>query len=342
MSRFPNPMRVGVAAAALLLSACSDSPVAVTPPEPVKVLAALRCTVEVAAQTMSCASVAPEAGGANLDLIVGFQDVLVKLSSSGTAYDGGTQILSSNITVQNLVSIPMGTPDGNTVTGVNVFFHTGPTVTVGTGTVDLANEDGTGTFTAAGQPYYFYNEILTPLEISSPKQWQFSVPATVTSFVFTAYVSAAYTDETGYLLDEVTNIWDGSTDVDFANAANWTDNTAPTSGESVTIPADSLVAGAFMPVLGSNFSLAHLRVGYQSTFGLGGFTATANGNVDALGTISNGTLQMSGTGALLRGNVNALAVTGSTFLQGSTKATGAVNVIGTLTTNGNALTISIP
>ena len=120
--------------------------------------------------------------GVKKDIIIGGQDVFVKLSSSGTAYDGGTNIFSSNVNVQNLLKYEMGTADGSTVR-IEIFFSSGPTVTSGSGVVSLANPDGVGTFTAPNQPYFHYGEILTPFELSQARQWQFNVPSTVNTFL---------------------------------------------------------------------------------------------------------------------------------------------------------------
>src|SRR5262249_2497464 len=120
--------------------------------------------------------------------------------------NGGTQIFSFNVTVQNLSTLLLGTSDGATRDndGVRVFFGDGPTTTSGTGAITVANATGTGTFTAAGQSYFQYggqiggvdqNElgvdgILSTSETSSAKAWQLSMPNTVGTFTFTLYVAA--------------------------------------------------------------------------------------------------------------------------------------------------------
>ncbi len=67
---------------------------------------------------------------------------------------------------------------------VRVFFHQTPTVTVGTGSIDVANTDGTETFTAGNQPFFAYHEILEKDEVSSVKTWQLSMPLSVDMFQF--------------------------------------------------------------------------------------------------------------------------------------------------------------
>ncbi len=131
---------------------------------------------------------------ASTELILGGQGMYVQLRSSNVSYDASTQIFRADVTVQNLTALNLGTPDGSTVTGVKVFFHSGPTVTSGAGTVTVANADGTGTFTGTDQPYFLYNEILPTGQVSSGKTWQWSVPSTVAFFTFQVLVDAAVQD----------------------------------------------------------------------------------------------------------------------------------------------------
>jgi hypothetical protein len=88
----------------------------------------------------------------------------------------------------------LGSSDGTTVDGVRVFFHSGPIVTAGTGTVTVRDPDGTGTFTGSNQPYYEYMEMLVKDETSGARTWEWNVPSTVETFVFEVYVEAEATD----------------------------------------------------------------------------------------------------------------------------------------------------
>jgi hypothetical protein len=329
--------RAGCALFLALAAACSDreNPLGPELPEPgPSEMAQLQCTAVVAEATVTCVPVQP--GGARADRLIGGQDVYVRLASFGTAYDG-TLNFTSNVTVQNLTQNVVGTTTGTDTSGVRVFFASGPTRTGGTGNVSVV-PDGVGTFTEAGQAYYAYNQILDPYEISDSKLWLFEVDNTVTTFVFTVYVALTMVDESAALLGPV---WEGDVDSNWQTAGNWSGGAVPTADSTVSIPSDSLFAGA-MPVLTADGDALNVRVGYQSSLGLGGFTLTVGGNVDAVGAISGGTVVMSGTGALLKGTVDALNVTGSTSLQGAARATGAVSVTGSLNLNGNALTIAVP
>lgn len=324
----------------LALGACTDRqlvlPAAQLPDAPNPV-AAVSCRVNVRDNLMECTRDALP-GGARGDKLLGGQDVYVKLSSSGTSYDSGTEILSSNVTVQNLLRQAMGTEDGTTVKGVKVFFASLST-TSGTGTVTVFNPTGTDAFTASGQPYFLYNEILQPYQISSAVQWQFSVPSTVSFFSFTVYVAAPLVDYVGALRDRV---WKGSADSVWTNLSNWTGG-VPDSASAVRIPPDSLIQGAHaQPFLTANAVATHVSVGYGSTLRLNGNTLTAWGNVDAVGAIGGGTVWLRGDDVVLGGNVPSLQISGDAVLQRNTFASGAVNVTGKLSVKDRSMSIQIP
>ncbi|HEX6750738.1 MAG TPA: hypothetical protein VF092_25850 [Longimicrobium sp.] len=333
--------RAGCGAALVLLAACSDQTTLPPAVAPAGTMAQMRCTVDVPSATLACAAVKPAGpAGVNADRIIGNQDVYVKLSSSGTSWDSDTEILQSNVTVQNLGQQSMGTANGSAVTGVKVFFNSGPTVTAGSGSVTLANADGMDTFLSSNQSYFLYNEILAPYQISTARNWQFNVPSTVTSFSFTVYVWTQMVNEALPIVDKV---WTGAVSTAWETAGNWQGGVVPDSTSVVAIPPDSLLSGAHnQPVLTADADVAHLRVGYGSSLGLAGHQMRVRGNVDAVGTISGGNVWNSGTGTLLRGNVGALQVSGGAKMQGAVKASAAVSVSGSLNTAGQTLTISIP
>ncbi|HEX8693173.1 MAG TPA: Ig-like domain-containing protein [Longimicrobium sp.] len=205
----------GLAGLAILAAACTDrsDPVGptppggpggpVAPPKDPSLIQVVQCRADVRAKTVSCDPAAPQGDKAPRYLIVGGQGVFVKLTSSNVNYDSPTQAFTFDVTVQNLIPQPLGTadttaalaPDAN---GVRVFFHQGPTVTSGTGTITVVG-DGTDNFTATGQPFYKYSTVLTQGQISAPKTWQFNMPPSVGSFSFLLYVAAAVPYENGYV-----------------------------------------------------------------------------------------------------------------------------------------------
>jgi hypothetical protein len=349
MSARRSLRRTLLAAALVLPAACHDlqptSPL-ITAPTPgaamSEKLVALQCRMEVALRSLTCATDKPSTAKAGFlgDRVIGNQDVYIKMASSGTAYDAGTEILSSNVTLQNLSRFSMGTTDGFSITPIRVFFHQQPTVLSGTGVVTLANADGTDTFTGSAQPYFQYNQMVAPYEISASRGWQFNVPSTVGTFNFGVYVSAPQTDEIGTLLDRV---WQGASSTAWLTDANWSNGTAPDSTSTVAIPSDSLIVGAHsQPALTADATIANLRVGYGSTLDLGGHILTVDGIVDAVGPITNGTTLLASSVAVLSGTVNVLEIRGDARLQRPTVATGPVNVSGKLNVADQTLTINIP
>jgi hypothetical protein len=202
----------------LLTVACSEHTIPVAPPaelapeSPVSLSrsAVLTCRADVAALSVSCADESPRlSGGAHGDIIVGGQNLYVKLTSSNISYNSTTGgPFTFDVTVQNLLPQAMGTTNGTTADtgGVKVFFQTLPTP-VGTGPITITNADGiNGTFTATNQTYYKYSgsqlgadNILSPNETSQSKSWAFNVPNTVTTFTFAVYVNAALPAEQGYI-----------------------------------------------------------------------------------------------------------------------------------------------
>jgi hypothetical protein len=324
----------------VILTACSEVELLAPEPSMAERAALMTCTVVVSPASMTCKPVelvTPE--GVQADRIIGGQDTYIKLASSNNAYDGGTFVFSTDVTLQNLVQYLIGTTDGSTVTGVKVFFQSAP-IGLPSGNVTLANEDGQGTFTAASQDYFQYNEILSPYQISAARTWQFQLDASVTSFTFQVYVAATMVDESATpLLDKV---WTGTNSTAWSEAANWQGGVVPDSGNVAAVPSDALLVSTNYPVLSADARVLALRVGLGSTLGLGGFQMTVHGNVDSPGAIQNGTLRMAGSGVKLSGNVPSLSVTGSTALQGATKSSGPIVVTGTLTVTNRTLTVSIP
>jgi hypothetical protein len=190
--RFPAA-RLAALPFALALAACEQSALPDTPANQApdaahgNLVAEVRCSANVQTERVVCGGVTQrDANG----VMIGGQGTYLQLSSSNVSYNAGTEIFQFDVTVQNLMNEAIGTPDGVVADpeGVQVFFASGPTVTGGTGIITVANADGTGTFTAANQPFFTYNEILDNNEVSAAKTWQLNVPTTATTFTFSIYV----------------------------------------------------------------------------------------------------------------------------------------------------------
>ena len=196
--QFAVGRRAGLLALVAFTTACSDRSLPSGPSlSPGMVGRLLTCAADVRAQTLSCSAPSAGAGNAKLsaDLVLGGQGTYVGLRSSAVSYNAGTSTFRADVTVQNLTAVPLGTADGSTVTGVKVFFSSGPSVVLGTGTVSVANPDGVGIFTGTNQPFFLYNEILQTAQVSAARTWQWTVPNTVTTFAFQVLVDAASPQE---------------------------------------------------------------------------------------------------------------------------------------------------
>lgn len=192
-----------LAAAALVLAACSDqvttlSPVSPSNPESPAPLVSVTCTASKASLSVRCGN--PGAPGNVSSVIIGGQHTNVELASTNVAIVADT--FAFDVAITNLIPQPIGTTNGTSSDpeGVRIFFANGPTST-GAGTVTVANPDGTGTFTAAGQSYYQYTGILAQDETSPLKRWKLRMSPEVTNFTFTVLVSAAVQYPEGYIDD---------------------------------------------------------------------------------------------------------------------------------------------
>ncbi|MFL5542638.1 MAG: lamin tail domain-containing protein [Longimicrobiaceae bacterium] len=190
--RFGGTPLVALLAAAVL-AACSDQqPVATRGPllTPLHrdAQAAFECTGSTSG-SLSCTPARTGTGDAR-GVVTGGQNTNVKLTSSNVGYNSQTGIFQFDVTVQNLMNEAMGTPDGTVADpdGIQVFFGSGPNVTSGTGSMSVANADGTGTFTATNQPYFAYHEILAQNAVSAARTWQLQVTGDVGTFNFTVYI----------------------------------------------------------------------------------------------------------------------------------------------------------
>ena len=182
-----------ICAALVAVAACADSiagPAGVRAPAhtPSPTIVGFDCVASRTDMSVRCGN--PQLPAGSHGVVIGAQNTYVKLTSSNVSYNSGTEIFQFDVTLQNLLNEAIGTPDGTVADpdGIQVFFHTGPTVTSGTGTITVANADGTDTFTGANQPYFRYSEILAKNAVSSAKTWQLNVPNTVNTFAFKVYI----------------------------------------------------------------------------------------------------------------------------------------------------------
>jgi len=173
-------------------------------PAPAEGLIALECQAQIATRAVSCRAPASAGAGAGAqDIIVGGQNVYVKLTSSNVQLVA-PDTFAFDVSVQNLLSQAMAVDSLTGAfdpSGVRVFFASGPTVTAttgGPGTISVANADGTGTFLAPNQRYFQYSgaaalgadQVLSTSETSGNKTWKLQYSPNVSTFSFLLYVNA--------------------------------------------------------------------------------------------------------------------------------------------------------
>ncbi|HYH79546.1 MAG TPA: invasin domain 3-containing protein [Longimicrobium sp.] len=166
----------------------------------------LQCVAQVRARTVECVTPgAQQAGGARADMIVGNQNVYVKVTSSNIVVAGNQ--FSFDVTLQNLLAQRMGTTDGTTPSadGIRIFFHDGPNTTSGDGEVTVTS-GSVGMFTASNQEYHQYSGatlgpdgILSQNEVSAPVNWVLQLDPGVVTFGFQLYVNAPVQYQSGWV-----------------------------------------------------------------------------------------------------------------------------------------------
>jgi hypothetical protein len=192
-----------VVCSAVAALACNDvdRPVGPREPKPIAqqeappIVLSLTCDLNGSTSTVSCTPVPPTPpAGVNASVIYGATATYAIFFPYNLVKDTVTHTWQFTAYLQNLLKQSIGTLNGTTTTGVKVFvtdFH----ATSGTGTVSVANADGTGTFTAPNQPYFNYNQIIAPSGYSGNKLWKFSVPNTVTAVSMSILLSTDFPAE---------------------------------------------------------------------------------------------------------------------------------------------------
>jgi hypothetical protein len=288
--------------AVTLVAACSDnlpttagSANGVTPIAP-RNLIALKCVASRVALTVSCAApggtstsgISPD--GRQFNIIYGGQHQYVDITSSNASYSGTT--FSFDVTVTNKIPQPLATTDGTNpdAAGVQIFFGSGPTATSGAGVIVVSNASGVGTFTGPTQPYFQYSgaslggdAILSTNETSSSLNWQLTVPATVSTFAFTLYVSTEVPKPAGYvdIIPAATNVVTGGSIVvrgiirsvlgDSVGAVtSWTSS----DSSAASVNSSGIVTGitpAYVNIRGNYHSLVDsVLIGVCPSLGVGG------------------------------------------------------------------------
>lgn len=172
----------------------------------------LRATMDVATGTLTFTPVSPTgsslAGSGISAAIYGDQGINVRLYNSAvvtSAPVGGKKTFSADVGVRNLLAYRVGDEQGAVAPadtmGVYVFMNTPPFVT-GTSSpcscsITVKNPQGTLSFTAANQTYWYWPEIIGAYNggadtTRARRSWVFEADTQVTHFSFDVLVSAAW------------------------------------------------------------------------------------------------------------------------------------------------------
>jgi hypothetical protein len=193
---------LAVAALLLAAAACDDA----TAPSPglaprvegiapgERLLGTVTCHVDMVAQISKCGDLAP-AGGASQTRVNLTTSHFTLLTAFSFTSGGIANFYNS---VQNDIGQDIGTHNGIQSDSIRAFVSA-INVTGGSGSVTAYNHAGTGTFTAANQPYWEYREIVQPTAQTAGQYWQFSVPGTVTAWNYTVGVSAPIQHPNGWI-----------------------------------------------------------------------------------------------------------------------------------------------
>ncbi len=236
----------------------------------------------------------------------------------GPASAAGTQITTANaaLTSGSITTVTVQLKDqyGNDVT------TGGATVTLSTdlGTVGAVTDVGNGTYTAD----------LTHTGTDGT--------ATVTGTLNGAPIAdnAVVTFQAG----GIQRTWTGLEGSNWNTAGSWSPRGTPTASDTIIING----GGTQPQVTDADKTIQRLVMTTSGgTLDMGGFRLTIVGDaVASAGTVSNGTVLMSGSSRTIAGTFPDLLVTGSISPSGATTATGAVTVTsGTLTVANQTLTI---
>ena len=160
----------------------------------------LTCEFNLLAERADCTSETEEGSEENIayNVILGDHGTFVTLDFGTQSWDAGTNLYSSDIAIENLTEVHLGTSDNSTPhsDGIRLFLHDQPTHGV-----SLQNPDGSASYTGSTQPYIEYDGLLDPSATSEFRTWTFDVPAGVESFYATFYVWTTIEDPEGDLLE---------------------------------------------------------------------------------------------------------------------------------------------
>jgi hypothetical protein len=147
---------------------------------------AIDCAADATSGTLSCRAPQAELPAGVRAVVLGGQDVYVRLTSAHPHFDPDTRLFTADVRVTNLLAQTLGLQPDGTVNpdGIRVFFNE-----ISSASIAVMNNDGSGTFLAPEQPFYQYAAPLAPGDSTLARQWTWHLPEGVNSFTFRVYAS---------------------------------------------------------------------------------------------------------------------------------------------------------
>jgi hypothetical protein len=259
------------------------------------------------------------AGANTLGVTAGSLNAAFSITAAvGPASAAGTQITTANAAL---------TSGSITTVTVQAKDQYGNDVTVGGATVALSTDLGTvGPVTDAGNGTYTADLTHTG--------------ANGTATVTGTLNGTPITDnaQVSFQAGGIQRTWTGLAGSGWNTAGSWSPRGTPTTSDTIVING----GGTQPQVTDADKTILRLvMTSAGGTLDLNGFRLTITGDAVASGgTVSDGTVVMSGSARTIQGTFPSLLVTGSAAASGSTRAKGAVTVTnGTLTVTNQTLTI---
>lgn len=216
---------LSVLGALCVAAGCRDNPLIGATPDPApaaagRIVGALRCQVRMASNETWCARLDPagqlrarggQIRGPSRVVVAAADSMYWMVQTANPRYAAADSVFSLDVALLNEMATTIGTNDGSTVLGFKLFLAENPYVlefkpipdgsdplaltgfnlSDSANTVRVLNPDGRQALLAANQPYFTYTQAVTPGQVSAYRTWQFHVPNSVLSFMFTVQLFAS-------------------------------------------------------------------------------------------------------------------------------------------------------
>lgn len=254
-----------IALAIMTLTSCSELPTAspepFVPATPGSSLGMLRATVELDRATLEFTPVVPSAIPGLSTAIYGDQNVNVRLYNSRVAVDSSTNIWqwTASVGIRNMRSHFIGDEETaatplDTI-GIYVFFvrDAVPGQPCPGCFARIANHDGTMSFDAPNQKFFYWHERLNPMGAAlgdttlARRVWRFETSAGVRSFTFSVLIAAPWPapHEARWKVQYTADVLPGAAAPPWKSESSGSGGSASVSGGSLSLTGNA--TGQLMP-----------------------------------------------------------------------------------------------